>query len=600
MKHAILFRRIVTSTLLFAIVFSLCFAWYYATSIGLGDDNLRYDAVGLAAAAAAAVLPVILYRCTLRVVSLLPGIFIALSWIITGPYVSYATFAASGIIYLNNMYDIYIGLYLFGLTLCTYMLFRRFSNDKTAALVTSILQIIELMIPIIQWIYYALYSSCITTSGALIMYQTNISETGEYLHSLGIFHVVGIILMLLICLTTFFFVETKTLPIPKNNWGKLSVPIFALLIIIPSAYVMAESIVPESFPIRLFLDTHDYLQQSSLYATNHAEKYKALQVVQKNPAHSPNTVIVVIGESETRTLMNAYDPKHVQNTPWLTGEKSNPNFTLFTNVYSCAWYTVPVLEHALTESNFYNTKQFNQSTSIIDIAKKLGYKTYWFSNQGSIGIADTPITLVANTADVAKWTDKDNKESRYDESLLDFLKQVNPNENNFIVLHLMGSHIEYRNRYPKSFHKFDDGTLNEQADFDNTVLYTDWILSQIYQYAHDNLHLDAMVYFSDHGSDPMVRRQPDPTGFTVLRIPMFCYLSNQYEQRNPDVVRTLKHNQNAFFTNDLLYELVCGILNIKSPNYDESYSLASPKWKMKRKDLVTRFGETSLMDDTAF
>jgi len=144
------------------------------------------------------------------------------------------------------------------------------------------------------------------------------------------------------------------------------------------------------------------------------------------------------------------------------------------------------------------------------------------------------------------------------------------------------------------------GTLNEQADFDNTVLYTDWILSQIYQYAHDNLHLDAMVYFSDHGSDPMVRRQPDPTGFTVLRIPMFCYVSDQYEQRNPDVVRTLKHSQNAFFTNDLIYELVCGILNIQSPNYDESYSLASPKWKMKRKDLVTRFGETSLMDDTAF
>lgn len=65
----------------------------------------------------------------------------------------------------------------------------------------------------------------------------------------------------------------------------------------------------------------------------------------------------------------------------LTAMKSNPDFTLFTNAYSCVWYTVPVLEHALTESNFYNNKPFNESISIIDMAKKAGYKTYWFSNQ---------------------------------------------------------------------------------------------------------------------------------------------------------------------------------------------------------------------------
>ena len=70
--------------------------------------------------------------------------------------------------------------------------------------------------------------------------------------------------------------------------------------------------------------------------------------------------------------------------------KSNPDFTLFTNAYSCVWYTVPVLEHALTESNFYNDKPFNESISIIDMAKKAGYKTYWFSNQGSVA---SPIRL---------------------------------------------------------------------------------------------------------------------------------------------------------------------------------------------------------------
>ena len=33
----------------------------------------------------------------------------------------------------------------------------------------------------------------------------------------------------------------------------------------------------------------------------------------------------------------------------------------------------------------------------------------------------------------------------------------------------------------------------------NSQLYTDWLLQQIYTYGKDNLNLQAMVYFSDHG-----------------------------------------------------------------------------------------------------
>ena len=101
------------------------------------------------------------------------------------------------------------------------------------------------------------------------------------------------------------------------------------------------------------------MERSALYAENHDGKFAALQAVQLNPSESPNTVVVVIGESETRTLMHAFNPNHVENTPWLTAMKEDSDFTLFSNAYSCVWYTVPVLERALTEANFYNNKEFN-------------------------------------------------------------------------------------------------------------------------------------------------------------------------------------------------------------------------------------------------
>lgn len=585
---------------IFAVIYALCVQWAFNISLGLGPDNIEDMALGLIPATASVVLSLALYWKHLSIASILPTTIIGISWIITGPLLSYNTLITKNTVYLNNIYDIYVGLYFFAILFCLNMAFNQYVHRKIAAIGMTVLQFAAFFIIALQWVYFALYNSCITTSGALLIFQTGPAETLEYFHSLGILRILGIAALLLLCIGGMFWINYKQPQLPKTKLYHKVLPIISLFIMIPSIGVLQEEVLPEAFPIRTFLDTHDYMKRSALYAENHDTKFANLQAVQLNPANYPNTVIMIIGESETRTLMNAYDPNHVPNTPWLTSEKQNPDFTLFTNAYSCVWYTVPVLEHALTESNFYNNKEFNQSISIIDMAKKAGYKTYWFSNQGSVGVADTPISLVANTADVAEWVDRDLKESTLDGALLQFLQRVDPNEKNFIVLHLMGSHIEYRNRYPAEFQHFNDGKVNEQADFDNTVLYTDWVLSQIFDYAQKNLTLDAMIYFSDHGSDPDTGRQPDGASFKVLRIPMFCYLSKEYQRRNPQIASTVKAHKDKYFTNDLEYEFVCGILNMQSPNYDPSYSLASPQWKLERKDLITRFGKTSLMEDTEY
>lgn len=585
---------------IFAIIYAFCFQWEMYISLGLGPDNIKNTTLGLIPAIATIVISLGLYWDYVNWKTILPPAIIAAGWIITGPYLSYITLINKNTIYLNNIYDIYTGLYLFSILFCLNMIVRQFLRHRLGAAIMTIIQFVSFFIIALQWVYFGLYHSSITTSGALLICQTGPAETLEFFHSLGLLKVAAIILFVCATILGLYWLNLKQKELPATHFYRKVLPFLSLLIILPSTAALGDEIFPECFPIRTFLDTHDYMERSALYAENHSDKFANLQAIQLTPADYPNTVIVIIGESETRTLMNAYNPKHVPNTPWLTEQKNNPNFTLFTNAYSCVWYTVPVLERALTESNFYNDKQFNESISIIDMAKKAGYKTYWFSNQGSIGVADTPITLVANTADVSEWVDRDLKESTHDDALLHFLKQVNPNEKNFIVLHIMGSHIEYRNRYPAEFQKFNDGTINQEADFDNTVLYTDWFLSQVYDYAHKNLNLDAMVYFSDHGSDPDIGRVPDGDSFKVLRIPMFCYLSDAYQLRNPQITEAIKEHENSYFTNDLEYEFICGLLNIQSPNYNPAYSLASPRWQMRRADLTTRFGKTSLMEDPDF
>ena len=42
---------------------------------------------------------------------------------------------------------------------------------------------------------------------------------------------------------------------------------------------------------------------------------------------------------------------------------------------------------------------------------------------------------------------------------------------------------------------------------------------------------------------------------------------------------------------------MCGLLNVKSSQYDETQSIASDKYKFTRQSLRTRLGEISLTED---
>lgn len=167
--------------------------------------------------------------------------------------------------------------------------------------------------------------------------------------------------------------------------------------------------------------------------------------------------------------------------------------------YSCRGQTVPSLERAFTEVNQYNDKKFYESCSFVDVARKAGFKISWFSNQSHIGAADTPVTLVANTADRAEWTKLHLNQTQYDESLVPYLKEIDPKKNNFIVFHLKGSHFNYINRYPQSFARFSQPDKYDLIpNYLDSIAYTDYVLQQIWEYAAEHLNLQAMVYFSDH------------------------------------------------------------------------------------------------------
>lgn len=581
---------------------------YYLTSVGIRPSTLflqmrRYIPCALAVALSVATWQ----QAGLKVKALLPHALVGVLWVLVYPICYWTTFHST-LTFIDKHYDQSFGAYFFAFSVCLRLLLLKLNGwqDKTAFRYTfSLLHLAALLIPLLQLVYFANYKYPITEAASIALLQTNPAEAKEFiLLNLGYSGILTIAMLLVVLY--FVFVKLNTIQYGYDmedqgiNFGKKSLAcIFAVLI---STVGYGSKMFINTGVMETYVFAKEYFEKNKKFKAFHEQNFSSLKVSPSMPQFSkPSTIIMVIGESASAYYMSAFSDTPNDNTPWLRSMKNNDSFILFPHAYASWGQTVPALERALTEKNQYNNKEFSQSFTIIDIAKKAGYETYWFSNQGYVSNADTPITLVAKTADHSQWLCEDKElfgKPQYDGDLLNYLKKVDATKNNFVVLHFMGSHEDCFNRYPQDFSKFSKpNEFDMIKNYDDSLAYTDYILKDIHQYASENLNLQAMLYFSDHGGYPYRKRHPDQSGFKFLQIPLFIYLSDEYQELYPDAVAVYKKNRNKFFTNDLLFETVADLLQVKSSSIDEGNSLLNSKYKYTVDTLTTNLGKNKLSED---
>ena len=530
-------------------------------------------------------------------------------------------------------YDFAVGTAIFIALTSLEILLMSTKKFRLSAALMSLLNLMFWLIPLVELIYYCMTWHCLSPASLMAVYLTNWHEAGEFIRAMIGLPTVAIIFFVI----GFFMRLAYKVHVKFGRHLTLDTrKILAATVALVGSLSALIYYAPQTSMAGLWKTVTDYAEQTQLYSQNRAERLADLKIDATNalPAKANGTIIFVIGESASRTYMHAYNPNFpFDDTPWLesklTEKLSTPNlpddakinpdykqtpentpnltptdgkFIVFKNVYASWTQTVPVLQRALTEQSQYNDKEFFESVSIVDVARKAGYKTYWFSNQGRYGEFDSAITLVAKTADMSDWTDDTFDFSELeDEILLKFFERVNPNENNFIVLHLMGSHIYYNSRYPRSFKKWitrdGSGMMLAAPSYANSILYTDFVLSKIFDYAKANLNLQAMIYFSDHGEDLEISHNPDVFRFEMLRVPMFMYFSPEYEKVFPERVATLENRREDYFTNDMFYDTFCGIINAPSNRYDSEQDFSCAEYRFTRETLTTMLGQHKLTED---
>ena len=501
--------------------------------------------------------------------------------------------------------DFLFGLLIFmGLSGIQFLLNQTNRFHKTTSLIMAIISMILSLTPFLQIGYYMTTWHCLTPASLLAVYMTNPEEAFGFLkNAAGIPGLIAVGVGLVLWTYLLYWSNLGMKAVVNLNTTRpmrsamLIASIVAFLVYVPFF------LFPQTCIVANWIAAGDYVKQMQQYNDNHHIVFDSFNLDTKETAaqKAPGTIILVIGESSSRDYMKVYNPNFpYDDTPWQGKMRAdNKDFIFFDNAYSSYVQTVPTLERALSERNQYDDRPFLDSANILDVAKKAGYTTSWFSNQGVFGEYDTAISLMAKTADTTKWSHESYAFSdRYDEALLPLLETVDPTKNNFIVIHIMGSHIYYNDRYPHEFSKWKQGPYPDgQEAYANSQLYTDWLLQQIYTYGKDKLNLQAMVYFSDHGESLDKSHNPDTFDFVMTHIPFWVYLSPQYRTAYPQTADVLTKHEHQFFTNDLLYDTLAGLMQAPSHRYDATRDFSNAQYRFNLHNLTTLLGEQPLVND---
>src|SRR5476651_1692210 len=189
--------------------------------------------------------------------------------------------------------------------------------------------------------------------------------------------------------------------------------------------------------------------------------------------------------------------------------------------------------------------------------------------------------------------------SNFDQILLQPLKNAmaDPAPKKLIVLHTLGSHWNYSQRYPKEFDKcqpslfgvdkpvYTDTAIKPQLNnsYDSSILYTDWFLSHVIDTLRDSQQLTSMMYVADHGQTLddgtcNLAFHGHNTQFE-FHIPALVWYSDQYQETYPDKVAQLQRNKGARLSTENIFHSLLDLTNIRYSTEQLDRSFLSKKLK---------------------
>jgi len=472
--------------------------------------------------------------------------------------------------------------------------------------------------------YFFIYQQEFSQSVIFIMFESNVSEAGEYMTQ---YFAWWMVLAFLAHTAFSIFLWTRLRPVymPRGRAWAVSLALLVAIVGYPlikqvsrhddlrSGLEGFETRIEPAVPWQMLVAYRRYGEQldSMQGMLDSSSKIPPLHNLKDQQANLPATMVLVIGESTNRQRMSLYGYPR-QTTPNL--DQLKDQLQVFDNVITPRPYTIEALQQVLTFADEENPDLYLKTPSIVSVMKQAGYKTYWITNQQTMTKRNTMLTTFSEQADEQAYLNNNRNQNaaQYDGDVLEPFSKVlaDPAPRKFIVVHLLGTHMSYQYRYPPEFNKFTDrqgipaGVSDEQVPiyntYDNAVLYNDFVVSSLiknYAKADPN---GFLLYLSDHGEDVydgpnhdvLGRNEGKPT-MPMYTVPFIAYASPKWRQTHNWDFTSIKSRP---FSSSSLIHTWAQLAGLSFDELDGTKSLVSFDYKERPRMIGDPYKEKGLID----
>ena len=329
-------------------------------------------------------------------------------------------------------------------------------------------------------------------------------------------------------------------------------------------------------------------------------------------------VVLLIGETSRydHWQINGYERP---TSPYLA---ARTNLISFDSVFTVGNLTTVCVPYILSRATPDNPRLYYRETSVVDAFHEGGYRTAWIADQS---FNNEFLMRIANGCDYAKYIADDGSSDVFtDTVLLAPLRQaitnnqssITNNAGDLVVLHSLGCHFKYSERYPDDFQRFTPDMkginvrdmmhrVDEETEgvarlkpenmavyknfktilvnsYDNAILFTDYFIERVIRELESTGRPTVLVYVGDHGENLLDDERNMFLHGTYsgskyeYHVPLFVWASNSYIKRHQNKWKAMQANTSKCFSTMALFHSLLDLGDLQYAELDSTQLFTQP------------------------
>lgn len=290
----------------------------------------------------------------------------------------------------------------------------------------------------------------------------------------------------------------------------------------------------------------------------------------------------------------------------------------FDSCYSIANLTTVSVPFMLSRATPQTPQLYPKEKSLVDAFQEAGYRTAWIADQS---FNNHFLHRISSQCDYTRYIPPTEAEVFVDTVLLAPLRHVLAQDNprQMIVLHSLGCHFKYSERYPDDFQVFtpdmkgmslrdmlsnvdinDDGRVswhnlrpenlaafrNMKAilinSYDNAIHFADYFINRVLCELEQTGRSVVLVYVGDHGENlldderNMFMHGTFSGSYYEYHVPLFVWTSEAYRRQYPDHVAAIYANRDKKLSTMYLFHSLLDLGGISYTHIDSTLCIDRP------------------------